>query len=121
MALEKIKKGLTVIGQGTKSSDGTDISKRIEAEKRSLERLLAVIGEKVYKEDPDTPVPGLEDEYAAIKVAYENLTRYQDELEHEKGAIHCPVCGKMASRGDRYCEKCGTCLIPGEEHKVWLL
>ena len=122
MAFEKIRQSLAVIGQGTKSgvqkvSDGVSINNRIQAEKRSLERLLAVIGEQVYKEDPDTPIPGLEDEYEAVKVAYANLKSYEEQLNQAKGIIYRPLCRKAAAKGDKYCEKCGTCLIPGEESK----
>jgi len=105
-------KKLARIGQDTKNgvqkvSDSVSISNRINAEKRSLERLYAAIGEATYKAAPDTPAEGLEDEYAAVKVAYANIESYTDQLNHVKGIVYCPTCGKPAAKGDKFCARCG--------------
>ena len=88
-------------------SDSVSISNRISQEKKSLERLFALIGEAVYKDNPDTPKAGLEDEWAAVKVAYANIASYTEQLNNIKGLIYCPNCGRPAADGDKFCAKCG--------------
>ena len=113
-------KKLARIGQDTKNgvqkmSDSVSINSRISAEKKSLGRLFAVIGEAVYKENPDVPKEGLEDEYAAVKVAYANIENLTKQLDQMNGIIYCPNCGKPADKGDKFCAKCGARLFPKEE------
>ena len=112
MGFSDLGKKLSKIGQDTKNgvqkvSDSVSISNRITAEKKSLERLFASIGEAVYKESPDVAKEGLEDEWAAVKVAYANIASLNDQLNHVKGIIYCPNCGRPAARGDKFCAKCG--------------
>ena len=112
MGFSDLGKKLSKIGQDTKNgvqkvSDSVSISNRITAEKKSLERLYASIGEAVYKESPDVAKEGLEDEWAAVKVAYANIASLNDQLNHVKGIIYCPNCGRPAARGDKFCAKCG--------------
>ena len=112
MGFSDLGKKLSKIGQDTKNgvqkvSDSVSISNRITAEKKSLERLYAYIGEAVYKESPDVPKEGLEDEWAAVKVAYANIASFNDQLNHVKGIIYCPNCGRPAAKGDKFCAKCG--------------
>ncbi len=112
MGFGDIGKKLSKLGRDTKNgvqkmSDSVSISNRITAEKRSLERLFASIGEAVYKESPDVPKAGLEDEWAAVKVAYANIAAYNEELNQVKGLFYCPNCGRPAAQGDKYCAKCG--------------
>ena len=112
MGFSDLGKKLSKIGQDTKNgvqkvSDSVSISNRITAEKKSLERLYASIGEAVYKESPDVAKEGLEDEWAAVKVAYANIASLNDQLNHVKGIIYCPNCGRPAAKGDKFCAKCG--------------
>lgn len=112
MGFSDLGKKLSKIGQDTKNgvqkvSDSVSISNRITAEKKSLERLFASIGEAVYKESPDVAKEGLEDEWAAVKVAYANIASLNDQLNHVKGIIYCPNCGRPAAKGDKFCAKCG--------------
>lgn len=112
MGFGDLGKKLSKLGQDTKNgvqkvSDSVSISNRISAEKKSLERLFASIGEAVYKEAPDTPRAGLEDEWAAVKVAYANIASLEDQLNHVKGIIYCPNCGRPAAKGDKFCARCG--------------
>ena len=88
-------------------SDSVSISNKISQEKKSLERLFALIGEAVYKENPDSPMDGLEDEWAAVKVAYSNIAAYTEQLNHIKGIVYCPNCGRPAANGDKFCARCG--------------
>ena len=90
MSWSNLGQKLARIGRDTKNgvqkmSDSVSIKGRISAEKRSLERLFAVIGESVYKENPDSPRKGLEDEYAAVKVAYANIEKYSKQLDEVNG------------------------------------
>ena len=112
MGFSDLGKKLSKLGQDTKNgvqkvSDSVTISNRISQEKKSLERLFALIGEAVYKENPDVPKAGLEDEWAAVKVAYANIASYTEQLNHVKGLIYCPSCGRPAATGDKFCAKCG--------------
>lgn len=112
MGFSDLGKKLSKLGQDTKNgvqkmSDSVSISNRISAEKKSLERLFAAIGETVYKESPDIPKEGLEDEWAAVKVAYANIASLGEQLDHVKGIIYCPNCGRPADKGDKFCAKCG--------------
>ena len=112
MGFSDLGKKLSKLGQDTKNgvqkmSDSVSISNRISAEKKSLERLYAAIGEAVYKESPDIPKEGLEDEWAAVKVAYANIASLGEQLDHVKGIIYCPNCGRPADKGDKFCAKCG--------------
>ena len=112
MGLSDLAKTLSKLGQDTKNgvqkmSDSVSISNRISQEKKSLERLFALIGEAVYKEHPDQPKAGLEDEWAAVKVAYANIAAYTDQLNHMKGIVYCPNCSRPAASGDKYCARCG--------------
>ena len=112
MGFSDLGKKLSKLGQDTKNgvqkmSDSVSISNRISAEKKSLERLFAAIGESVYKESPDIPKEGLEDEWAAVKVAYANIASLGEQLDHVKGIIYCPNCGRPADKGDKFCAKCG--------------
>ena len=112
MGFSDLGKKLSKLGQDTKNgvqkvSDSVSISNRISAEKKSLERLFAAIGETVYKESPDVPKEGLEDEWAAVKVAYANIASLGEQLDHVKGIIYCPNCGRPADKGDKFCAKCG--------------
>ena len=112
MGFSDLGKKLSKLGQDTKNgvqkvSDSVSISNRISQEKKSLERLFAMIGEAVYKENPDAPRAGLEDEWAAVKVAYSNIASYTEQLNHLKGLIYCPNCGRPAAAGDKFCAKCG--------------
>ena len=112
MGFSDLGKKLSKLGQDTKNgvqkmSDSVSISNRISAEKKSLERLFAAIGEAVYKESPDIPKEGLEDEWAAVKVAYANIASLGEQLDHVKGIIYCPNCGRPADKGDKFCAKCG--------------
>ncbi len=111
MGFSDLGKKLSKLGQDTKNgvqkmSDSVSISNRISAEKKSLERLYAAIGEAVYKESPDIPKEGLEDEWAAVKVAYANIASLGEQLDHVKGIIYCPNCGRPADKGDKFCAKC---------------
>ena len=119
MSWSNLGQKLARIGRDTKNgvqkmSDSVSIKGRISAEKRSLERLFAVIGESVYKENPDSPRKGLEDEYAAVKVAYANIEKYSKQLDEVNGIVYCPNCGKPADPGDKFCAKCGARLSPEE-------
>ncbi len=112
MGFSDLGKKLSKIGQDTKNgvqkvSDSVTISNRISQEKKSLERLFALIGEAVYKEHPDQPKAGLEDEWAAVKVAYANIASYTEQLNNVKGIFYCPNCGRPAAPRDKYCAKCG--------------
>ena len=112
MGFSDLGKKLSKLGQDTqngvqKVSDSVSISNRISAEKKSLERLFAAIGETVYKDSPDVPKEGLEDEWAAVKVAYANIASLGEQLDHVKGIIYCPNCGRPADKGDKFCAKCG--------------
>ncbi len=112
MGFGDVMKKISKLGQDTKNgvqkmSDSVSISNRITQEKKSLERLFASIGEVVYKENPDQPKAGLEDEWAAVKVAYANIEHYTDQLNHVKGIIYCPNCGKQAANSDKFCARCG--------------
>ena len=112
MGFSDLGRKLSKLGQDTKNgvqkvSDSVTISNRISQEKKSLERLFALIGEAVYKENPDTPKTGLEDEWAAVKVAYANIASYTEQLNQVKGLIYCPNCGRPAAAGDKFCAKCG--------------
>lgn len=112
MGFSDLGRKLSKLGQDTKNgvqkvSDSVTISNRISQEKKSLERLFALIGEAVYKENPDLPKAGLEDEWAAVKVAYANIAAYTEQLNHIKGIVYCPTCGRPAASGDKYCAKCG--------------
>ena len=112
MGFSDLGKKLSKLGQDTKNgvqkvSDSVSISNRISAEKKSLERLFAAIGETVYKVSPDVPKEGLEDEWAAVKVAYANIASLGEQLDHVKGIIYCPNCGRPADKGDKFCAKCG--------------
>ena len=113
MGFSDLGKKLSKLGQDTKNgvqkvSDSVTISNRISQEKKSLERLFALIGEAVYKENPDLPRAGTEDEWAAAKVAYANIAVYTEQLNHIKGIVYCPTCGRPAASGDKYCAKCGV-------------
>lgn len=117
MGFSDLGKKLARLGQDTKNgvqkmSDSVSISNRISAEKKSLEKLYAAIGEAVYKEAPDSPRSGMEDEYAAVKVAYANIENYTRQLNSVKGIIYCPNCGKPATAGDKFCARCGAKLAP---------
>ena len=119
MGLSNLGQKLARIGRDTKNgvqkmSDSVTIKNRISAEKRSLERLFAVIGESVYKEKPDAPKEGLEDEYAAVKVAYANIEKYSRQLDKVNGIVYCPNCGQPADPGDKFCAKCGAKLTQEE-------
>ncbi len=112
MGFSDLLKKLSKLGQDTKNgvqkvSDSVTISNRISQEKKSLGRLFATIGETVYKESPDVPKPGMEDEWAAVKVAYANIETYTEQLNNVKGIIYCPNCGRPAANGDKFCAKCG--------------
>ena len=112
MGFSDLGRKLSKLGQDTKNgvqkvSDSVTISNRISQEKKSLERLFALIGEAVYKENPDKPKTGLEDEWAAVKVAYANIASYTEQLNQVKGLIYCPNCGRPAAAGDKFCAKCG--------------
>ena len=112
MGFSDLGRKLSKLGQDTKNgvqkvSDSVTISNRISQEKKSLERLFALIGEAVYKENPDVPKAGLEDEWAAVKVAYANIASYTEQLNQVKGLIYCPNCGRPAAAGDKFCAKCG--------------
>ena len=112
MGFSDLGKKLSKLGQDTKNgvqkvSDSVTISNRISQEKKSLERLFAMIGEAVYKEQPDTPKAGLEDEWAAVKVAYSNIASYTEQLNNIKGLVYCPNCGRPAASGDKFCARCG--------------
>ena len=112
MGFSDLGKKLSKLGQDTKNgvqkvSDSVSISNRISQEKKSLERLFALIGEAVYKENPDSPKAGLEDEWAAVKVAYANIASYTEQLNNIKGLVYCPNCGRPAADGDKFCAKCG--------------
>lgn len=120
MGFGDLGRKLAKIGSDTKNgvvkmSDSASINSKINAEKRSLERLFMTIGEAVYKADPDHPAVGLEDEYHAVKVAYANIEDLQHDLNKVKGAVYCPVCGRLAEDGDVFCPKCGTKLPPAED------
>ena len=112
MGFSDLGKKLSKLGQDTKNgvqkvSDSVSISNRISQEKKSLERLFALIGEAVYKENPDAPKAGMEDEWAAVKVAYANIAAYTEQLNNIKGLVYCPNCGRPAAAGDKFCAKCG--------------
>ena len=120
MGFSDLGKKLSKLGQDTKNgvqkvSDSVSISNRISAEKKSLGRLFAMIGETIYKESPDVPKEGLEDEWAAVKVAYANIASLSEQLNHVKGIIYCPNCGRPAADGDKFCAKCGFRLEPAGE------
>lgn len=117
MGFSDLGKKLSKLGQDTKNgvqkvSDSVSISNRISAEKKSLGRLFATIGETMYKESPDVPKEGLEDEWAAVKVAYANIASLSEQLNHVKGIRYCPNCGRPAADGDKFCAKCGFRLEP---------
>ena len=110
MSWSNLGQKLARIGRDTKNgvqkmSDSVSIKGRISAEKRSLERLFAVM---------DSPRKGLEDEYAAVKVAYANIEKYSKQLDEVNGIVYCPNCGKPADPGDKFCAKCGARLSPEE-------
>ena len=112
MGFSDLGKKLSKLGQDTKNgvqkvSDSVSISNKISQEKKSLERLFALIGEAVYKENPDSPKEGLEDEWAAVKVAYANIASFTEQLNQLKGIVCCPNCGRPAATGDKFCAKCG--------------
>ena len=120
MGFSDLGKKLSKLGQDTKNgvqkvSDSVSISNRISAEKKSLGRLFATIGETMYKESPDVPKEGLEDEWAAVKVAYANIASLSEQLNHVKGIRYCPNCGRPAADGDKFCAKCGFRLEPVTE------
>ena len=116
MAFSDLGKKLARLGQDTKNgvqkmSDSVSINNRISAEKKSLGRLYAVIGEAVYQASPDEPREGLEDEWAAVKVAFANIEAFTQQLNSVKGIVYCPGCGRPASKGDKFCAKCGTKIV----------
>ena len=118
MGFEQLGKKLMRLGQDTKSGvqkmgESYQINSKISDAKKALDQYYRAIGEKVYQDNSETPLEGMEEEFAAVKEALDNITEYTEQLNKVKGVTYCPECGKEAARGEKFCSDCGAPLVPG--------
>lgn len=92
------------------------IRNRIVSEKRAEEKVLAQIGEILYKrykegEESDGELTEL---FEMVDGHRDAVCRYKKELADRKGKKICPSCQKEVDREVAYCPYCGSA-CPSEE------
>ena len=120
MGFEQLGKKLMRLGQDTKSGvqkmgESYQINSKISDAKKALDQYYRAIGEKVYQDNSETPLEGMEEEFAAVKEALDNITEYTEQLNKVKGVTYCPECGKEAARGEKFCSDCGAKLPENQD------
>ena len=120
MGFEQLGKKLMRLGQDTKSGvqkmgESYQIDSKISDAKKALDQYYRAIGEKVYQDNSETPLEGMEEEFAAVKEALDNITEYTEQLNKVKGVTYCPECGKEAARGEKFCSDCGAKLPENQD------
>ena len=98
MGFSDLGKKLSKLGQDTKNgvqkvSDSVSISNRISQEKKSLERLFALIGEAVYKDDVASAVSEQREDLKASITEYLKIDNRNDL--GRKGEILCTLAKKL--------------------------
>lgn len=89
-------------------ADKNRIRKDIDAIENELTSRFREIGEKCYSENAESPVPGFEELYAAVKELKTQLEAKQKELDALNGAGLCPNCGKPIAKEAKFCASCGA-------------
>lgn len=120
MGFEQLGKKLMRLGQDTKSGvqkmgESYQINSKISDAKKALDQYYRAIGEKVYQDNSETPLEGMEEEFAAVKEALDNIAEYTEQLNKVKGVTYCPECGKEAARGEKFCSDCGAKLPENQD------
>ena len=90
MGFEQLGKKLMRLGQDTKSGvqkmgESYQINSKISDAKKALDQYYRAIGEKVYQDNSETPLEGMEEEFAAVKEALDNITEYTEQVNKVKG------------------------------------
>lgn len=119
MGFEQLGKKLMNLGQDAKSGvqkvgETYQVNNKLNDEKRALTKLYAAIGKHIYHGNEQTPLEGLEDEFAAVKSTQENIRQLTEQLNRLKGIVVCPECGREASRNEKFCAGCGSKLPEAE-------
>lgn len=90
--------------------EGQKLRNKVSSEERMIEKVLADLGNLVYKrfssgESMDEEITALCKE---ARQHEEMAARYRDEIAKRKGEKVCPDCGKSVSQEVSFCPYCGS-------------
>lgn len=70
--------------------------------------LLLELGKAYYERHADDHQTELEEQLAAIRVAYAEIAQYQQQADEVAARQRCPSCGTKLPEGSMFCNICGT-------------
>lgn len=88
-------------------STSAKIKLDIKNKENFIEKQFAELGKKYYLSHKDDTEPTELGDFAAIKEAYQEIDRLNDELLTNQGAVICPNCGKKQPQENVCCVNCG--------------
>ena len=115
--IDQLGKMITNAGQETamKAKNFADIAilnSSIDSLRQEINRLSQELGKVYYEEHKNdevfTEVP---EQMTAIRNAYAEIGKYQEQINQIKGMGRCPNCGASTPADSVFCSSCGTRLV----------
>lgn len=92
------------------------INGRIKDLNRTIKDTYLQIGQTIYSEHKDSPLPEVEALINKINDSFAEIKKYEAELEELKApkGIECPNCGTILEEDAAFCTNCGSKIEPAE-------
>lgn len=115
--IDQLGKMITNTGQeaATKARNFADIAKlnsSIDSLRQEINRLSMELGKVYYeKHKNDEIFAEAPEQMAAIRNAYAEISKYQEQIDQIKGVGKCPNCGASTPADSVFCSSCGAKLV----------
>ena len=114
MALfEQLGKRITDAGHGVVKqtrdlTDTTRLNAKISENKKKMSQLLFEMGNDYYKKHRQDQHCEEQEYIDQLNVLFNEILKYQREIEEIKTSETCKVCGSRIAEGAAFCMSCGT-------------
>ena len=115
--IDQLGKMITNAGQETATkaknlSSITKLNNTINSLHIEINRLSQELGKAYYERHKNDEVfPEDSERMTAIKNAYAEISKYQEQIDQIKGMGRCPNCGASTPADSVFCSSCGNRLV----------
>lgn len=107
-------KGKDVVDKAKDLKDMVSLTSQVSSQENLINKYFRELGQFMYQHKGEDVSVAVNERYAMIDTAYEEVARLKKELSEKKGLKICPVCGNEVKKEDSYCSKCGAA-VPTQE------
>lgn len=98
----------TVVQKSKEKIDITNLSAKIEAEKRNLSNCYSAIGKLYIELHHDDFEPEFKEYFSHVHACEKKISEYRQQIKDIKGIQKCRKCGADIPLESLFCGKCGT-------------